>query len=116
MTQLHSSHFLLGIKDPNIKITKEMTEEPYFQVLSYRPSRKRIDLKEAYRKVIAIEGVLDCLPHACAHCGHTNEGPQDIIRNGKMKTAILIGQYNFQPVYLKLKNNAISVNIAVKQP
>ncbi|MGO3211894.1 MAG: helix-turn-helix domain-containing protein, partial [Ruoffia tabacinasalis] len=49
------------------------------------------------------DGDLDHLPQACSHCGCLNQSSHDIIRNGTMNSVVLLGQYNFQPVYLKLK-------------
>lgn len=104
MAHLHSNAILLGIKDPHIKLKGEIRELFYYQLHPFRPSARShsLDLNKAYQKVLTVAGHLDHLPPACPHCGCTNQGSQDIIRNGSMKTAVLVGQYNFQPVYLKL--------------
>ncbi|MBG9988206.1 transposase, partial [Aerococcaceae bacterium DSM 111176] len=104
MTYLHFNEILLGIKDPNITLTGALQKESYRTVKQFRPSSKdNLSEKQANKAVLSLEGHLDKLPKACVHCGVKNNGSQDIIRNGSMKTAILIGQYNYQAVYLKLK-------------
>lgn len=104
MTYLHFNEVLLGIKDPNITLTGALQKESYRTVKQFRPSSKaNLSEKQANQAVLSLEGHLDKLPKACVHCGVKNNGSQDIIRNGSMKTAILIGQYNYQAVYLKLK-------------
>ncbi len=71
-------------------------------MLDHRPS-VRNNVSDGNQKVLTVRAYLDNLPSGCEHCGCVNQGFQDIVRNGRMKSAILIGQYNFQPVYLKLE-------------
>lgn len=102
MTHTHSNQNLLGIKDPNIKFTSDLEQETYQAVLAYRSSGKRND-RNLEKKVLTVCGYLDNMPSECRYCGCVNNGAKDMVRNGRMKTALLIGQYNFQPVYLKLE-------------
>ena len=105
MAYLHSTALLLGIKDPHIKLTQGLQEESYGDVQQFRSSVQStsLDVKGAHRKVLTVTGHLDHLPQACSHCGCLNQSCHDIIRNGTMNSVVLLGQYNFQPVYLKLK-------------
>ena len=105
MAYLHSTALLLGIKDPHIKLTHGLQEESYGDVQQFRPSAQSasLDVKGSHRKVLTVTGHLDHLPQACSHCGCLNQSSHDIIRNGTMNSVVLLGQYNFQPVYLKLK-------------
>lgn len=104
MAHLHSTAILLGIKDPHIQLEGALQEDYYYQVRQFRPgaSSRSINCQKDYQKVLAVSGHLDNLPPACPQCGCVNQGSQDMIRNGSMRTAVLVGQYNFQPVYLKL--------------
>ncbi len=102
MTHTYSNQNLFGIKDPNIKFTSDLEQETYRDVLAYRPSARK-NSTDMNQKVLTVCAHLDNLPSGCDHCGCVNNGSHDMVRNGRMKTAILIGQYNFQPVYLKLE-------------
>ena len=104
MAHTHFTDFLLGMKDPNIEISEEAQYEPYYRVQAFRFSHIHSSrcISHNFKHVMTLRGKLDNLPKACPHCGCLNQGSQDMIRHGHVHTAILIGQYNFCPVYLKL--------------
>ncbi|MFL2141847.1 hypothetical protein [Ruoffia sp. FAM 26254] len=97
---LHSTALLLGIKDPHIKLTHGLQEKSYGDVQQFRPSVQTtsLDVKVPIESPHD-DGDLDHLPQACSHCGCLNQSSHDIIRNGTMNSVVLLGQYNFQPIY-----------------
>lgn len=105
MAYSYCTNFLLGVKDPNLVVDGDLHSEEFHQVRAFRSGRKANspDLSRDFQQVLSISGHLSKLPKACPHCGCVNQGSADMIQNGTLSTAILIGQYNFQPVYLKLK-------------
>ncbi len=101
MAYLHSTALLLGIKDPHIKLTQSLQGESYGEVQPFRPSAPStsLNVKVVHRKVLTVTEHLDHLPQACSHCGCLNQSRHDNIRNGTINSVVLLGQYNFQPVY-----------------
>ncbi|SEQ47276.1 hypothetical protein SAMN04488558_11230 [Ignavigranum ruoffiae] len=118
MAYSYCTNVLLGMKDPNLVIHDDLQSEPYHQVKAFRSGSKSTshELTRDFQSVLTVSGHLTKLPKACRHCGCVNRGSEDMIKNGILSTAILRGQYNLQPVYLKLKNNTTTVNVVAKLP
>lgn len=86
MTQSYFTSNLFNITDPNITLNDRCEIQTHGK-----------------RQVKVLFGTLTDTPSACPECGAKNKGTQDVIRHGYASVTLLLGQYNFQSVRLKLK-------------
>lgn len=102
MTDYNYNRIFLGIKDAAIEFTHHPEETTYETIHAFRGN----DTKRPPRKgqfVLVLRAKLDRFPSACHHCQHPAESSQDMIRNGGVSSAILLGEFNNKATYLLLR-------------
>ncbi|MGX7091705.1 ISL3 family transposase [Hutsoniella sourekii] len=82
MTLNHCIAKLTQMKEPHITFEKRIEED---------------------QKKVLLFASLTYTPTCCEHCGVVNQSAADIIRHGSKTSTVLLGQFNFQAIYLKLK-------------
>lgn len=91
MTHIHFIQNFLQVKDPNIEFQQDYVEGIKNQ-----------------EEVVMLCAQLERRPNHCPACGHVNEGTADMIRYGYTTSDILLGSFNRQAVFVRLKKQRFS--------